>query len=289
MKEHYSTSLMSSFQIRHHKAVAGIIKLARGRREDFLVSEIAAIVHGLFVREWEAERLGWDAARIERDLRARSAGELLDRILERDGRPLEHARPLDRRVAAHSRHYAVLAAALLRAIGKPSRVRCGFSAREAPEACEDHWICEVQMQGGRDWSRIDATAPAEISGSPAFVSAADAWKRSRRALADLARLGIAEADYRRLWFVGAALMRDVAAINGVEVLPADVWGAVPTHRLHPSASDLDLLDHLAEVADDLDERLPELRRCFMQDERLRVPSHVYNAWSGAMEPHGAAA
>lgn len=45
--------------------------------------------------------------------------------------------------------------------------------------------------------------------------------------ADPARFGINVADIHRLWYVAQNLIRDLAALNRVEMLPWDVWGELP--------------------------------------------------------------
>jgi hypothetical protein len=59
---------------------------------------------------------------------------------------------------------------------------------------------------------------------------ADARREAARAEALLAEgFGISFADFKGLWFVATTLLRDVAALNKVEVLP---WrGALIHHRV----------------------------------------------------------
>jgi hypothetical protein len=60
-----------------------------------------------------------------------------------------------------------------------------------------------------------------------FLVAGDAWLQCRAGQADLSRFGIQFAGLRGLWFVAGSIVRDVAALNGAEMLPWDVWGCQP--------------------------------------------------------------
>ena len=56
-----------------------------------------------------------------------------------------------------------------------------------------------------------------------FLTGAEAWLRCRAGDADPNDFGIF--DEHGLWFVFSDLMLDLAAINKVELLPWDSWGA----------------------------------------------------------------
>ena len=84
-------------------------------------------------------------------------------------------------------------------------------------------------------------------------------------------------DMRGLWFVAGNVVRDVAALNGMEMLPWDGWGAMPRPDEAIDGERLALLDRLAALSLDSDRNLAELRTLYAADERLRVPGSVYNA------------
>jgi hypothetical protein len=72
-------------------------------------------------------------------------------------------------------------------------------------------------------------------------------------------------------------MRDAAALDNVELLPWDAWGAMPAPK-EPIDNDLrGLFDRLAELTQAPDATFIELRRLCQEDDRLRVPPAVYNA------------
>jgi hypothetical protein len=77
------------------------------------------------------------------------------------------------------------------------------------------------------------------------------------------------------------MVRDMSALNAVELLPWDVWGAMP-----PPGEPLDprfpYFDQLAALT--LSDSLAEVRSRFEADAGLRVPPTVFNAVLNRPEP-----
>ncbi|MFC7545952.1 transglutaminase-like domain-containing protein [Plantactinospora sp. GCM10030261] len=212
----------------------------------------------------------------------------LDQILALDSRPLTAERPPQRRLAGRCHHYTVLLVSLLRANGVPARARCGFGTYFIPGKYEDHWVCEYWNADQERWVLVDAqldevwreklSFPHDNLDVPrdAFLVAADAWDRCRRGAADPELFGIDFGGMRGLWFVAGDLMRDLAALNKVEMLPWDVWGAQPRPDEKLDDEQLAFFDRIAAVTRDPDGSFEELRGLFA-DERLRVPQKVFNS------------
>ena len=89
--------------------------------------------------------------------------------------------------------------------------------------------------------------------------------------------GISFADLYGEWFMAASVIRDLAALNKVETLPWDVWGAMPGPGATPDSSQLAYFDRLAALAFGPDANLDELRQLYEGDAGLRVPPIVFNA------------
>ncbi|MGO4833309.1 hypothetical protein AB4144_13635, partial [Rhizobiaceae sp. 2RAB30] len=117
-----------------------------------------------------------------------------------------------------------------------------------------------------------------------FVVAADAWRQCRSDAADSARFGIGFTNLRGLWFITGSLSRDLAALNKMELLPWDVWGAQAAIDVELSLKELTFHDDLAAMMVDPDRELAELRALYEADERLLVPSVVFNALTDRREP-----
>ena len=114
--------------------------------------------------------------------------------------------------------------------------------------------------------------------------AGDAWRLCRDGYADPARFGLSQLGQGGYWWIAANLLRDVAALNNMEMLPWDVWGAMPAPDDPIGGEQNELFDRLAGLTRDPDATFAELTRAYAGDARLRVPATVYNAVLNRREP-----
>ena len=242
-------------------------------------------VPGLIVHEMWANAYGFDVPEDRlTDLQARSAVEMTDVIRRLDAGPLSAARPAEQRMVGNCRHFSTLSCALLRRAGIPARARCGFGMYFEPGKYVDHWVTEFWHAGERRWVRIDSQLDAvqraainpefdteDLPPGP-FLPAGEAWQQCRTGRADPNTFGIFE--FWGLWFVQANVVRELAALNKVELLPWDVWGLM-TVQEEPDAAVSSLTDTVADVisGDDTD----AVRRVYEDNEGLRVPDKVFDA------------
>jgi len=254
------------------------------------VGAIANVVHGLLIHDFVAEPMyGFSvpAARAG-EIHTRGAQAMIDRILAIDPRPLAQARPPEQRLVSRCHLYALLFVAALREKGIPARVRGGFAAYFNPPRLEDHWIGEHWNEKEQRWVLTDpqldavwmerlrhAFDPLDLS-PKAFVTSPDAWRRCRSGTADPALLGVSAGGLHGLWFVAASLVRDLAALNKLEMLPWDVWGAQPGLNAALNEGDAALFDAVAGVTLDPDANFEAVRSLY-RDHRLHVPNRVFNA------------
>jgi len=77
--------------------------------------------------------------------------------------------------------------------------------------------------------------------------------------------------------MAGSVIRDVAALNKLETLPWDIWGAQPRPDATFDNTRLAYFDQLAALASDPDANLDVLRHRYESDEGVRVPSTVFNA------------
>ena len=117
-----------------------------------------------------------------------------------------------------------------------------------------------------------------------FLIAGDAWQRCRAGTADPGTFGLTVTDEFGYWWIAANMMRDAAALGNVELLPWDVWGAMPEPEDTIDDELFALFDHLAELTLDPDVRRGELLALVAGDDRLRVPPTVRNVTLGRDEP-----
>jgi hypothetical protein len=91
---------------------------------------------------------------------------------------------------------------------------------------------------------------------------------------DASKFGIF--DERGLWFIAQNLIRDVAALNSMEMLPWDSWGGMVEPDKLPMPDDtVALLDRAAALTMDPDKNFAELRALY-EDPRIKVPGQVFN-------------
>src|SRR5262249_59990265 len=95
--------------------------------------------------------------------------------------------------------------------------------------------------------------------------------------------GLSPINLSGLWFIAGNILRDLAALNRMELLPWDVWGMMPRYDAELAPEKMALLDKLAALTTAGDEAFPELRRLYESDERLRGPSTVFNVLRNAPE------
>lgn len=85
-----------------------------------------------------------------------------------------------------------------------------------------------------------------------------------------------------MWLIAGNLLRDLAALNNVEMLPWDDWGVMPGPGDEISEDQLQSLDELARLTRDPDRYLAELRDLYSTPAFL-VPTAVHNAVLGRHE------
>jgi hypothetical protein len=279
-----------------------------GRHEDKLaalpadVGALARIVQGLAIHQYAASH--YDVTipdERKNESHIRHVERMLDCLFEIDPKPLTVARPAAKRLVGVCHHFMLFMTAMLRAKGIPARGRCGFGSYFNPGYYEDHWVCEYWNATERRWAVVDAQLDEnwrregkiafDVLDVPRdkFIIAADAWVRCRSGSADASKYGIFLNDLRGLWFIAGDLVHDVAALNKVEMLPWDVWGAMPRAETPLGDEELAFFDQLAELTRGEEASLGELQRLYQRDERVRVPGRVFNAILQRMEDVSATA
>jgi hypothetical protein len=167
---------------------------------------------------------------------------------------------VERRLPTYCRQFSVLTTALLRMAGVPARSRCGFcpapNARLGAGHFLDHWWVERWESNLARWVCIDtaideqlATAlrldfdPRDIP-TGKYLSGAEAWQRCRSGEADPMLFGVAG-----MWGAGIVrgnVVRDLAALNKIELLPWDKWKSWDESFIGEGTSDW-LIDDVAQA------------------------------------------
>jgi hypothetical protein len=255
------------------------------------VADIFALVQGVLMHRYWAGAYG-ETLTPEREAGAqlRSAEAMAQAALAIDSAPLTTARPPARRLIGVCRHFSVLATALLRLHGRPARARCGF-ADYFDGTPVDHWV--VEYWDGGAWklgdAQLDAVQRAALKPSfdpmdvprDRFLVAGEAWRRCRSGEVDPVRFGIMH--LRGLWFVAGNVVRDLAALNKIELLPWDVWGLAPGGDRAFGEAELARLDEAAAIGRAPEADFARLQALYRATADLRVPERVLNVQTGALE------
>ena len=256
------------------------------------IYDLARIVQGTTIHVFWAERYGVKhTPERQAEVQLRTMPRRLERTLELDPRPLSEPRALEQKLVGNCRDHSLLLAAMLRHQGVPARARCGFGAYFMPNHYEDHWVTEYWNQEQSRWILVDAQLDAlqcdvmKIPFNPLdvprdqFLVGGAAWAMCRSGAADPEQFGIF--DMHGLGFIRGNLVRDVAALNKVELLPWDCWGVILSESLD-DPSDLALLDEAAALTSGDVPDWERVRALYENDPRLRVDGSILSYVDGEM-------
>ncbi|MBN1201959.1 MAG: transglutaminase domain-containing protein [Anaerolineae bacterium] len=256
------------------------------------VPGITAAVRNTLLHPCHAMQIGIEITDDRRrELNIRSAAGLLRAIHHVDPRPLTVARPVEQRITGTCRDFTTLAVALLRHTGIAARGRCGFGTYLRPPGADlpyiDHWISEYWRADDQRWARVDEEFDPDgelppginfdLSDMPfdRFLTGGDAWARCRTGEADPDQFGFAE--WHGWQFILGNLLRDVASLNKVEMLPWDVWGYMPDENAPHADASRAHLDRLAALTRSGDTAFEDVLAAY-DDEHIRVPPVFTSCW-----------
>ncbi|MBN1963384.1 MAG: transglutaminase domain-containing protein, partial [Anaerolineae bacterium] len=226
------------------------------------------------------------------EVQLRSAAAMLRAIHAVDAAPLTTPRSNEVKLVGNCRDFSVLTVALLRYAGIPARARCGFGAyfRDDTMKYIDHWVLEYWSAEAARWVLVDAQLdglqqealrldfdPLDVP-HDRFITGGAAWQMARSGEEDPDQFGIF--DMSGLWFIRGDMVRDLAALNNLPLLPWDGWGIMLKHEQDYTAADWALLDRVAELTGPDTRTFDAYRALYANDERLRVPPTI-TSWVGA--------
>ena len=258
------------------------------------IPALVQVVQGLLVHVFWAERYGLNLSEERKaEAQLRSMEHRLARTLELDSSPLTTPRPNEKKIVGNCRDFSVTLASMLQSKGIPVRPRCGFGTYFLPNHYEDHWVCEYWNEAEQRWVLVDAQLDhlqCEVMKIPfnpldvprdQFIVGGAAWKLCRTRQADPDQFGIF--DMHGMDFVKGDFIRDVAALNKVELLPWDCWGMIFTDYATLPADDLSMLDRLADLTCTDVPNFDLVRQFYESDPRLRVGESIQSYVNGNME------
>jgi|WetSurMetagenome_2_1015567.scaffolds.fasta_scaffold333008_1 hypothetical protein len=259
------------------------------------IPSLVKVVQGLLIHVFWAERYGVKlSADRQAEVQLRTLERRLARTLELDPDPLPVARLNIKKIAGNCRDFSVTMASMLQSKGVPARPRCGFGAYFIPNHYEDHWVCEYWNEPEQRWVLVDAQLdelqrnilqiPFNTLDVPRdqFVVGGAAWKMCRSGQANPDQFGIF--DMNGIDFVKGNFVRDVAALNKMELLPWDCWGLILNDTASLPSDDLSLLDQLADLTQADVPDFDEVRQIYESDPRLSVGDSILSFVNGSMIP-----
>ena len=156
---------------------------------------------------------------------------------------------------------------------------------------EDHWVTEYWNAEQSRWIMVDAQLDAlqcdvlkidfDVLDVPRdqFIVGGKAWQMCRSGEQDAAKFG--SFDMNGLGFVRGNLVRDVASLNKMELLPWDCWGVILSEALD-NPDDLAMLDEVvALTAGDVPE-FEAVRTRYESAPRLYVNGSLLSYVNGEM-------
>ena len=162
-----------------------------------------------------------------------------------------------------------------------------------PNHFEDHWVAEYWDQVRQCWLLVDAQLDAlqcstlKISFDPLdvprdqFIVGGKAWQMCLSGEQDPNKFGIF--DMNGLGFVRGNLVRDVAALNKMEMLPWDCWGIILKEQLD-DINDLKMLEEFAALTENDVPAFNQLKELYQQDSRMRLDDSFLSYVNGKMVP-----
>lgn len=256
------------------------------------VAELVKLVQGVTIHVFWTDRYGFKAPPERMDeLQLRSMPRRLERTMALDPRPLTEPRPVDKKLLGNCRDHSLLLVSMLRHQGIPARARCGFGTYFMPDHFEDHWVVEYWNKEQSRWIFVDAQLDElqrdvlkidfDVLDVPRdqFIVGGKAWQMCRSGQQDPDKFGIF--DMNGLGFVRGNLVRDVASLNKMELLPWDCWGVILNEALdHPD--DLAMLDEVAALTVGDVPDFDTLRARYEADTRLHVNGSLLSYVNGKM-------
>ncbi len=256
------------------------------------LEDLVSVVQGTTIHVFWGSRYGVELApERQGEVQLRGMQPRLARVLELDPRPLTEPRSPDRKLVGNCRDHTLLLVSMLRHQGVPARARCGFGAYFRPNHYEDHWVAEYWNAEQQRWVLVDAQLDAlqrevmQIPFNPLdvprdqFIVGGKAWQMARSGAADPDNFGIF--DMRGLGFIRGNLVRDLAALNRMELLPWDCWGVILSENM-ADADDLRLLDEAAALTAVDDPDSDQSRALYETNPRLRMDGSLLSFVNGAM-------
>ncbi|MFE1794998.1 transglutaminase-like domain-containing protein [Streptomyces sp. NPDC059517] len=254
-------------------------------------AQLACMARNLMIHRLEGEPFGCAIPqdRLHNDAETRYLDDILQIIIERDAAPLTQRRDVRDRFVGVCRDFALLYCSFLRHAGTPARLRAGFADYFGSNGFHSDHVVTEYWDSERSWLLADPQLadpmivdtwnvdfdPMDVP-RDRFMVAGKAWQAIRAGRADPKSFGLyppQEGPMCGEWFVAHDIRIDLAALNKVEMLLWDTWGAEPDSDEKMTDTIRALCDQVSLVTSDY---IPfdAARTLFAQNDGLRTSRTV---------------
>jgi excinuclease ABC subunit A len=248
------------------------------------LEELIEVVQGLLIHRSVVEHYGVQLTPSQRSEQyLRTIEHRLGRLAEVSAGPLTLARPPAERQVGCCRDFALLLVAMLRAQGRPARMRVGFASYLAPGTpyFSDHWVTEVWDVAEARWVLVDAQIDeiqrrdfhitvdtTDLVSGTDFTPAGPIWQRCRQGEAQ-SILYRFNGHWKGFPCIRNNLLNDFQAMNKVELTPWDCFDQLSQRsEAQLTVEDKALLDRIAALTGN-DERFEEMQSLYDALPRTR--------------------
>lgn len=239
------------------------------------IESLCKVIHGVIIhRDYTKKLYKFESTKNQKsEADTRYIEKILAKIIDKDNSLLTKKRSPQKRFFGTCRDFSTLLVSFLRHQGIPSRLRYGFATYFKKGWYEDHVLCEYWNSDKKAWMLVDPElGDAEIKlnnidfdstnvPKDKFLVSGMAWKLIREEGVDGNLFGVPPINIKGTWFVFASVLRDLFALNKIELLPWDHTEF--TNRRFSSISELPsennrLIDRISEMTVDVENNFEEL-------------------------------
>ena len=248
--------------------------------------ELAGIIHGLLLHKLVANYYKVTLGRVQRaEQFLRTVEQRLAKLMEVDPAPLITPREPHQRQVGMCRDFALLHVSMLRHKGIPARMRVGFAKYLDPKGplIIDHWIAEYWNADQSRWVLTDPQIDdiqreimritidvTSLRRNEDFYLAGSAWQLCRQGKARSSLFRFSE-RWKGMPCIRGNMLHDFQALNKFELGVQDYWDElILKNETSLTVEDKHLLDRIAELTVDADNRIDEMQDLFDQLPRTRT-------------------
>jgi len=224
------------------------------------------------------------------ELDLRYVEKMLTRIFNLDHSSFFVERNYSRKLIGCCRDFSLLLCCFLRHKKIPARLRFGFAMKHIPGFFHDQTLLEYFDQSTSSWCLVDARAddsfisrfnlkdytPLNLSREN-FMTPANVWLHCRSGKYNSDRFGsLLPKRMSGWWFIRNKLLQDIAALNKIEMLQWDCWGAMLENKndiFSISDEQFIWLDNIAAKMIETDNSLDYLQDIYL-DSKIKVPKNI---------------